>query len=115
MKSELQLLEECIETRQKRLIELRLKQASISQSMDVRPVSSFSGQYGTLAEVQIQIAQLLAELEILQHEHIKKGRDITEKEVIIGTKEQVLNALAQNQGDDIVYRLIEVRKANANV
>lgn len=115
MKSELQLLEECIEARQKQLIELKLKQASISQSVGARPVSSFSGHCGILAEAQMQIAQLSTELEILQREYTEKVRDIIEKEIIIGTKDQVLSVLAQNQGDNITYRLIEIRKANANV
>jgi hypothetical protein len=115
MKSESQLLEECIEVRQKHLIELKLKQASISQSMDMQPASSFNGYHNTLTEIQMQIIRLTTELEILQHEHLQKIRDIIEKEIIMGSKEEVMGVLAQSIGNSTIYKLIEVGKTSANL
>ena len=107
MKSERQLIEECIEEKTK---ELHQAAAQLENLSSVGPSSSFSLADARTIMAQFQAQQsvnrLQQELNLLQSQRTQIIGDTKEEELILSNKESVLKCLSGSP--DGIYRLLKV-------
>ena len=107
MKTDLQLLEECIEEKTK---EYHRISASLSQIAVVDGVFSFVNTRKVVESFEMRSLETRVrnELDVLLQQRARLLGDITEQEVILSSKEDVLRCLSEQS--DGLYRLMKVER-----
>ena len=111
MKSNLQLLEECIEEKTKEYYQVA---AQLTEALENTSSSSFGNAKELMStfDTQQRAKQVRSELGKLLEQHAQLSGDFTEQEAILGTKGEVLKHLSELP--DGLYRLMKVERKKGN-